>query len=73
MERYTQGNLANRVTLGDVRNRIRRLKELASGVDIELVALALGCEPLTAEEHRVYRAGLEQMAHARGPRWLLVA
>lgn len=47
----------------DLPARIRRLKEIASGIDIELMALALGCEPLTAEEHRAYRAGLEQMAH----------
>lgn len=50
------------MTTRELQLRIKRLKDIAAGLDTELVSLAIGSEPLTVEEHRAYRAGLEQMA-----------
>lgn len=43
------------MTLSDVRNRIRRLKALIDGFNVELVAVAIDCSPLRPAEAQLYR------------------
>ena len=48
----------------DLQARIRRLDQLIQGLNIELVQLAVGREPLTKEERRAYCTAIEDMVNA---------
>lgn len=51
------------MTTYDVEARIRRLENLASGLDAEIVSVATGKTALTKDECHNYREGLVTMAH----------
>ena len=48
----------------DLLARINRLQQLVEGLNIELVQVAIGCEPFTQEERLAYCRGVEEMVHA---------
>jgi len=48
----------------DLLARILRLQQLVEGLSIELVQVAIACEPLTQEERLAYCRAMEDMVHA---------